>query len=185
MLDEFQFNDNIYIVLLHTGWSLVNDDDDMMYIVNSDTSVQANQVDTVASNQNAQISFLILPCLAPNALPSAPAARCVSFQPEYKPGYYLRHTSEFDMVYEKPPSDPSTDPTFNADASFIMRPNQWIEGSVAFQSVNYPDRYINTPFSEISRVLVILATFEGSTNAQDSSSFHVTARPDPWPIVDT
>jgi hypothetical protein len=179
VLDEFQFNDNIYIVLLHTGWSVVNDDDDMMYIVNSDTLVKADQLDTVASNENAQISFLILPCLAPNALPSAPAARCVSFQPEYKPGYYLRH-SGYALYYDQPPSDSSAAAGFNSDASFIMRPDYWIDGRAAFQSVNYPLLFLHVPSSGAQ---LKIESYDGSSGFEAAASFLVTARPDPWPPV--
>jgi hypothetical protein len=173
-----QFIDDIYVVLLHTGWMLQSKSSKGMFLVYDDFNVYANTLDKINTNPDGkQVSFLMKPCLAPNA----PVARCVSFQPEnqYQTGHYLRHSAYF-LASAWIGADASA--AFNASASFIMNPDKFNTGYVAFQSVNEQDRYIRIQ-KGAGKVQVKIEVDDYTTNFRDDASFVLVARPDPWPPV--
>ena len=89
-----------------------------------------------SSTQPAR-SLRVVPCLSnPTILD------CVSLESTDMLGWYFRHA--YYRAYLEPASNPRYPGGFNSDASFIILKDFFMPASVAFQSVNFPYRYITS-----------------------------------------
>ena len=94
-------------------------------------------------------------------------ASTVSIMSLEKPGWHLRHFEG--SVYLEPKSNPRDPDTFDVDATFYERENEFFEGYVAFVSVNVDEAYIVYNDSGILSV----ESFEDSNEFRERASFMV------------
>jgi Alpha-L-arabinofuranosidase B (ABFB) domain len=91
----------------------------------------------VADSRSYATPFLLVPCLAMSYVTPEQRSQCVSFMPAAKPGYFARHSSFVLWV-----SQFYVDTLFYRDASFIIVPDYYVNGTVSFQSVNFPTYHL-------------------------------------------
>lgn len=77
------------------------------------------------------------PCLAGNSVPG-----CVSLMSFTKPGWFLRHFGEEQLLVE-PKTNPRNATTYASDASFFVRENRFVANYVALESVNLPGYFVS------------------------------------------
>ena len=92
-------------------------------------------------------------------------ASTVSIMSLEKPGWYLRHFEG--SVYLEPKLNPQYPNTFDIDATFYERENEFFEGYVAFVSVSVDEAYIVYNDSGMLSV----ESFEDSTGFRERASF--------------
>ena len=94
-------------------------------------------------------------------------ASTVSIMSLEKPGWYLRHFEG--SVYLEPKLNPRDPDTFDVDATFYERKNEFFEGYVAFVPVNVDEAYIVYNDSGMLSV----ESFEDSNEFRERASFMV------------
>ena len=98
----------------------------------------SDQVVLSADDQGAT-TFMLVGCRAWNDVPEALRPQCYSLVVANRPGWYVRHSSDFLYVHQEPSST-----LFDKDASFILHADTFYPGYYALESINFPNYYIQS-----------------------------------------
>jgi len=105
-----------------------------------------NSVKITSNTPNVNLSklFLAMPCLAIDKVHAETQPLCVSiFHPD-RPELFVRAYSRDSRAYYMETDvdyDPRNRETFDADASFIVRPDHFFQGFYAMESVSMPGHF--------------------------------------------